>query len=59
MEQPNPEARAAAATVASCAANDCRHNSAGSCAASSVTIDMTANGPVCGTYESEEPKARP
>ena len=59
MAQPKKEPRAASSQVASCAATDCRHNDSRSCTADSVQIQMKGGSPVCGTYASEKPKARP
>ena len=53
-------ARAEQATVASCAASECRHNENSACHASEVRMDVGSDGrAVCGTYEPATPKARP
>ncbi len=59
MAQPNPQSGSATARVASCAAVDCRHNSNRACTADDVKVEMRDGTPVCGTYESGSPKARP
>lgn len=53
-------ARSEHATVASCAATECRHNEGKACHASEVRMTVGADGQaVCGTYEAGTPKARP
>ena len=59
MAQPTRKTKTHPAHVASCAATDCRHNENRDCTAGDVKIQMKGGAPVCGTYESEKPKARP
>lgn len=59
MAQPEPTPSAQSSTVASCAATDCHHNEDRNCTADDIEVTVKDGQPVCGTYTSEAPKARP
>lgn len=59
MEKPERKGAAQESSVESCDATECVHNDDRSCTAGEIQVKMQDGRPVCGTYSSEKPKARP
>lgn len=48
-----------AATVADCAATECRHNEDQNCTAGEIQLTVNEGRATCATYAPEKPAARP
>lgn len=59
MANPQEKRAQASSAVSSCSATNCTHNEDGDCHAGEITVEMGAQGAICGTYEPRSGKPRP